>query len=126
MPSLLADDKWVEQRNNTLWTFRVSDMFGDSGLTGIISFEENSKKVTVVDFVLSCRVFGRKIEETMIYTVIDYAKSKGLKGIVVKFIQTEKNKPCLRFWKNSGFEYNKNEDIYYWKLKKPLITVRDH
>ena len=112
---------WVEQRNNTLWTFRVSDKFGDSGLTGIISFKENSKKLTIVDFVLSCRVFGRKIEETMIYTVIDYAKSKDLNEVIAKYIKTEKNKPCLRFWKNSGFEYNKNDNIIFWQLNRPYI-----
>tara|TARA_B100000315_G_C14575833_1_gene587841 strand:+ start:446 stop:2128 length:1683 start_codon:yes stop_codon:yes gene_type:complete len=112
---------WVKQRDHILFTFRVLDKFGDSGLTGIISLEIKNNEARIIDFVLSCRVFGRKIEETMIYTVIDYAKNKGQKEIVAKFIQTEKNKPCLRFWKNSGFEYNKNEDIYSWELNKPYI-----
>ena len=30
---------WAEQKHRKLWTLRVSDRFGDSGLTGIVSLE---------------------------------------------------------------------------------------
>tara|TARA_B100000315_G_scaffold245933_1_gene272574 strand:- start:1466 stop:3175 length:1710 start_codon:yes stop_codon:yes gene_type:complete len=110
--------EWAKQKKNMLWTIRVSDKFGDSGLTGVISLKENNKIGIIVDFVLSCRVFGRKIEETMIYAAIDYAKSKGLSKIIVKYIPTKKNKPCLDYWENSPFECNE-KDIYSWDLSKP-------
>lgn len=108
---------WAAEENHKLWTFSVSDKFGDSGLTGIVSLRLENKKGRIVDFVLSCRVIGRKVEETMLYTVIKYARSKGLDEIYAKHIPTPKNKPCLEFWKSSGFVYNQKDNIFTWKIK---------
>ncbi|MFQ5823909.1 MAG: HAD-IIIC family phosphatase [bacterium] len=109
---------WVKQAGCKLWTFRVSDKFGDSGLTGIISLEVENKKGKIVDFVLSCRVMGRKIEETMLYQVIQYAQFKQLDEIYAKYIPTPKNKPCLEFWNRSGFIYTEKDSSFIWKVKK--------
>jgi FkbH-like protein len=101
-------NEWVHQGKHRLWTFRVCDKFGDSGLTGIISLEEENQTGRIVDFVLSCRVMGRKVEEVMLHTIIQYAQSAGLKKVVAKYIQTAKNKPCLNFFKLSGFDQEEN------------------
>lgn len=108
--------KWVRQDNHKIWTFRVSDKFGDSGLTGIISLEVDNKIGRIVDFVLSCRVIGRKTEETMLYVVINYAQSIGLNEIYAKYIPTPKNKHCLEFWEKSGFMYNEIDGLFKWKV----------
>ncbi len=110
---------WVDQRNHELWTFRVSDKFGDSGLTGILSIEKDGNKAQIVDFVLSCRVFGRKIEETMIYFAIEHVKSEGLDEIYALYNPTPKNQPCLGFWKQSGFTYNQVKNRFIWQIKRP-------
>lgn len=107
---------WVKDGNRKLWTFRVMDKFSDSGLTGIISLEVNNNIGEIVDFVLSCRVLGRKIEEAMIYTVIKYAEFLRLDEIYAKYIPTPKNKVCLEFWKVSGFQYNEKENLFTWKM----------
>lgn len=107
---------WARQDNHKVWTFRVSDKFGDSGLTGIITLKVNNKIGKIIDFVLSCRVIGRKIEETMHYVVINYARSIGLDEIYAEYIPTPKNKPCLEFWKKSRFEHNKIDDLFKWKV----------
>ena len=46
---------------------RVADRLGDAGLTGIVSVEVDGRRRTLVDFVLSCRVMGRRVEETMLH-----------------------------------------------------------
>jgi FkbH-like protein len=112
---------WAGQSNRKLWTFRVSDKFGGSGLTGIISLEVRNKTGRIVDFVLSCRVMGRKVEETMLYTVIKHAQSVGLDEIYAKYIQTPRNKPCLEFLKNSGFIYKEEESCFIWKVKNEYM-----
>jgi FkbH-like protein len=105
---------WVAQKNNKLWTFRVSDKFGDSGLTGIVSIQIEDKKAKIIDYVLSCRVFGRKVEETMLYIATKYVKSIGLHEIYAEYLPTPKNKPCLNFWMKSGFSYYKPKNTFYW------------
>lgn len=107
---------WVKEGRRKLWTFRVSDKFGDSGLTGIISLEVNNDYCRIVDFLLSCRVIGRKVEETMLYTAIRFAGSLGVKSVTAEYIPTPKNKPCLDFWKKSGFQLNENGSTFTWDL----------
>lgn len=113
--------EWVGQENHKLWTFRISDKFGDSGLTGIISLEIKNEKGKIIDFILSCRVMGRKIEETMLYTVIRYAQSIGLEEIYAEYIPTPKNKPCLEFWKSSGFAYDEGDNRFTWNLNNECM-----
>ena len=109
---------WLKGDNRELWTFRVSDKFGDSGLTGIASLEVNGKTGTIVDFILSCRVFGRKVEYAMMHTVAEYAAGLQLEELRAKYIPTPKNKPCLDFMKASGLTANKEEDLFTWKMDK--------
>jgi FkbH-like protein len=107
---------WAQHKDHKLWTFRVSDKFGDMGLTGIVSLEVDGNRGRIVDFVLSCRVMGRRIEQTMLYTVINHATSIQLREIWAKFIPTSKNKPCLEFWKTSGFTFDETENTFHWKV----------
>jgi FkbH-like protein len=107
---------WARQGHHKLWTLRVSDKFGDMGLTGIVSLEVDANEGRIIDFVLSCRVMGRKIEQTMVYAVINYAKSIQLREIWAKYIPTPKNNPCLEYWKTSGFSYNKTDNTFHWEV----------
>jgi len=109
--------EWAMGDNRKLWVFRVSDKFGDSGLTGIISLELKNDYCQIVDFILSCRVIGRKVEETMLHKVVHYAKDLGLQRVTAHYIQTPKNKPCLDFWVQSGFTRNVDENTFSWDLK---------
>jgi len=98
---------WVREDNHWLWVVRVADKFGDSGLTGIFSLVSNGSKGTISDFVLSCRVMGRKIEETMVHALSVYSRELGLKELNAQFIPTSKNNPSLEFWNISCIDWNK-------------------
>ncbi|MGR3173273.1 MAG: HAD-IIIC family phosphatase [Candidatus Scalindua sp.] len=108
---------WAGSENHKLWTFRVSDKFSDSGLTGITSIETNSKTCKIVDFVLSCRVMGRKLEETMICAAINYGQSVGVEEIYAEYIPTPRNSPCLDFLESSGFKYDAEKNHFIWYAK---------
>jgi FkbH-like protein len=97
-------DAWLAEPGHELWAFRVSDRFGDSGLTGIGSLANSDGEATVVDYILSCRVMGRKVEETVVAVLVDEARRRGADEVRAVYRPTAKNKPCLRFWKDSGFE----------------------
>ncbi|MBN2411419.1 HAD-IIIC family phosphatase [candidate division KSB1 bacterium] len=109
---------WAGQPGRKLWTFRVFDKFGDSGLTGIASINIKNKEARIVDFVLSCRVMGRKVEETMLFTVCDFAASAGLEKVTAKYLPTHKNNPCLQFFKDSGLKATTG-DLFTWDVKNP-------
>jgi FkbH-like protein len=104
---------WAEHKHHRFWTLRVSDKFGDAGLTGLVSLEYQVEKAQIIDFVLSCRVMGRKIEDAMLFTVIQHARAEGIKDVYARYLPTAKNKPCLDFFKGlvPGF-YREGETFY--------------
>jgi FkbH-like protein len=112
-PELLA---WQQQNGRKLWVFRVKDKFGDSGLTGILSLEIEADTARIVDFVLSCRVMGRKVEQAMVAFAAQYCSNSGLREMRADYILTAKNKPCLNFWMSSGFSCKQKENRFTWPL----------
>ena len=110
-------ESWVKSGDRKLWTFRVSDRFGDSGLAGIASLEMKKGSGEITDFVLSCRVMGRNIEEAMLSLVIEYARSAGLSEVCAEYIPSSKNKPCLEFFSKSGFIRDGGYK-FTWKTKR--------
>ena len=109
---------WGDSNDNQIWTFTVYDKFGCSGLTGIGSLEIKDDIAWIVDFVLSCRVMGRNIEEAMVYILVQHAKARHVKSVCARYIATEKNSPCLDFWKRSGFT-RQSADIFSWDVLLP-------
>jgi FkbH-like protein len=105
---------WANAPGNCMWTFRVSDKFGSMGLTGLLSVEVGTKIASIVDFVLSCRVMGRKVEETMLATAIRHLQSIGVSNLYAKYLPTEKNMPCLDFLKRSGLRHESPGHTFFW------------
>ena len=111
---------WAGQINHSLWTLRVSDKFGDAGLTGIVSLEIQDQKAQIVDFILSCRVMGRKIEEVMIAAAIHQARAEGIQRIYARYKPTSKNKPCLKFFESLYPRFQRQGDCFIHDDKEPF------
>lgn len=109
---------WAEAEGHALWTFRVADKFGDSGLTGIASLEVAEGDALVLDFILSCRVFGRDVERAMMHVLVEAAGAMGAVRLKAHHLPTAKNKPCLRFLERSGLE-RIEENHFAWELSQP-------
>ncbi len=105
---------WLGQGERKLWTFGVSDRFGDSGLTGIVSVEKDGDTVRIVDFILSCRVFGREIEHAMLHEAVCYARQNGARQVLARYLPTAKNKPCFDFLHHSGMTLADEENTFVW------------
>ena len=110
-------DKLINSKNSHLFSCKVKDKFGDMGLVGVISFAVYSNKIEIIDFILSCRAFGRSIEKLMLFKVIKNFKNKNIDKIVFKYLKTQKNKPCLDFLKNN-LEKEKNNVFVFRKNTK--------
>src|SRR5437868_3522544 len=66
--------EWAADRNRRVFAFRVADRFGDSGIAGVLSVALKGNMAELSDFVLSCRVMGRKIENAMLAVAIQYCR----------------------------------------------------
>jgi FkbH-like protein len=94
---------WARGPGRGFWAITVGDRFGDAGLTGLISLEADNCVGRIVDYVLSCRVMGRKVEEAMLHLAVREAQRRGLSAVEGLYQQTAKNKPALTFFQKSGF-----------------------
>jgi len=112
---------WAALANHQVWVFHVSDRFGDSGLTGILSVETEGDYCQIIDFVLSCRVMGRKVEETMLHVAIEWSRAAQISQVQAVYIPTAKNVPCQSFFQKSGLcVQSKNEFIWDAAREYPL------
>lgn len=75
---------------------RVEDRFGDYGLTGLVGVQGDM----VTDFLLSCRVMGRGVEQAMLALVGELAQGRPVR---FGFRATERNGPMLDFLTGQGF-----------------------
>jgi FkbH-like protein len=110
--------EWAKGPGRELFAITVTDKFGDAGLTGIVSLEVDGARGSIVDFILSCRVMGRRVENTMLHVIVDRARALGVKEIDAALITTKKNKPCLGFFEGSGFTHA-GEQRFTWDATKP-------
>ena len=120
--SRYLEDELLKIKNDSLiefYSFSVKDNFGDAGLTGVMGVKQVDNSLILTDFLLSCRVIGRKVEETMLSVAIDLAVQKGCSSFIANYIQTDKNKPCLDFFKSSGFLENGNQ--FTWNCEKDYV-----
>lgn len=108
---------WSREKDHWLWALSVRDRLGDAGLTGILSLQAEGTVARVVDFVLSCRVMGRRVEETMLHLAVDTARKHALEVVVADLLPTSKNKPCLEFWQRSSF-LSESPTRFTWKTDR--------
>ncbi len=114
---MTADDllAWSARAGHHMLTVRVSDKFGDYGLTGIVGIACEGSKATITDFLLSCRVMGRGVEQAMVHLAARWAASAGAETLTAHLTPTERNRPCQEFWAASGFDRDA-PDVFSWSL----------
>lgn len=79
------------------WIVRVSDRFGEYGLTGLAVFKISGDLLELNTFLLSCRVLGRGIEYALLAELEKYCKSMAVERIAVHYRNTNKNNVLKRF-----------------------------
>jgi FkbH-like protein len=91
--------RWAARPNHCAFVFNVVDRFGDYGLVGIgtLAFDTARKTASIADFVLSCRVMGRQVEESMLHFLENAARERGCDRLAAEYLPTPKNAPCLTF-----------------------------
>ncbi len=108
--------EWVGKEGREAWVYRVEDRFGDSGLTGILSLQAISGGGRVVDFVLSCRVMGRGVEETLLHHAVARAQVLGWEELLVEYLPTEKNRPCLDLMSRALQPLKGDLQLFHWPI----------
>lgn len=83
---------------------RVSDRFGEYGLTGVIIASKTGEYI-IDSFLLSCRVLGKGLEHELVRFLGTKARESGAEYIVFRFRETAKNTPAKMFLDQSFSDY---------------------
>jgi FkbH-like protein len=109
--------------------FRLTDIYGDNGIIGLLIGRQTSNSELVMDtWLMSCRVLGRQVEEAMLNVLVDQASERGIRRILGQFKPTPKNGMVREHYKRLGFELVRcaEDGQTWWSLDlstfKPFLT----
>jgi FkbH-like protein len=89
---------WAAEPGNAAYVFHVSDRFGDSGLTGLASVSRVGSEAIIQDFVMSCRVMGKKVEDALLGFVVEQVRTRGSAKVLAPAVDGPRNAPAKEFF----------------------------
>jgi FkbH-like protein len=114
--------EWAHEPAHELWVAHVSDKLGDAGLTGILGIEVARDVASLADFVLSCRVMGRRVEETLVWFALARAREHRAAKLEAVLVPTAKNAPCKAFFESRA--PTRDGDRFEWDATAHLEPPR--
>lgn len=81
----------------------LRDLFGDMGMVGLAMLRFDGEVAHLDNFMLSCRVIGRGVEDVLLHACELAARKKGTKALIGRFDATSKNSQVVDFYSKRGF-----------------------
>jgi FkbH-like protein len=96
---------------------RLEDIFGDNGMISAVICRQAGPCWEVDTWIMSCRVLGRRVEETILQYLVEQARSRGITEIIGRYIPTAKNGLVRDHFSRLGFVQidSRNEETT-WRL----------
>jgi FkbH-like protein len=94
--------------------FRLIDKFGDNGIVSVIILtpqKDRGDALEIVTWVMSCRVFGRQLEDEIMNIVVEAARRRGVQTLCGPFVPTKKNGVIRDLFANLGFTRLGSADV---------------
>jgi FkbH-like protein len=86
-------------------SYRLKDRFGDNGLISIISIRKTDDATVTIDlWLMSCRVFGRRVEHAILADIVTKARQRGFRRLMGEYRPTSKNAYVRNLYSDLGFK----------------------
>lgn len=89
---------------------RLEDIFGDNGMISAVICRQTGQCWEVDTWIMSCRVLGRRVEETILQYLVDEARSRGITEITGRYIPTARNGLVRDHFSRLGFVQTGSQD----------------
>ena len=93
----------LRQPDALVLTVRTADRFGDNGLVGALFLRRGPQALRIENFLLSCRVFARGVEQACLAAVLRHARAEGLAAVEGVYRPTARNKEFAALYPQHGF-----------------------
>lgn len=81
----------------------LEDRFGDNGLVAVVIGRRTGETLEIVTWLMSCRVFARRLEEFTLDRLVIAANAAGVKTLHGRYVPTNKNEIVADLYKKLGF-----------------------
>jgi FkbH-like protein len=110
---------------------KLSDRMGDHGLIGVVILEPDEDALAIRDWLMSCRVLARGVEQFLMNFVVEEAVRLKRETVSGEYIRTPKNGMVRDFFAQFGFvKASGGEDRAHWRLAvkeyRPALTFIKH
>lgn len=94
-----------QNENHICLYFTLKDKFGDHGLISVVILDrQEDNSLFVSEWLMSCRVLKRGMEEFIVNKILQTAADKGYTKVIGEYIPTPKNAMVKDLYENMGFE----------------------
>ena len=114
----------ITRRGGKVFWLSVKDCYGDSGLVGVAILIQQSNEQWLIDnFLMSCRVIGKKIETAFLHAILEQIRFAGGRYVLGQYIETKKNTLVATFYDDHQFKTNSENEWFFdfdcMQLEKP-------
>lgn len=99
----LALEHYLGEEGGHLLMAEVSDKYGNSGWVSEFLYHQDGDTAVIDNFLMSCRVMGRKVEDAILDAVLKKLQADGITRVTAAYKKTAKNKPVEALWEHLGF-----------------------
>jgi FkbH-like protein len=86
---------------------RLTDRYGDMGLISVVTCSVSGADATVTDWLMSCRVLGRKVEEGIYDTLMKALAQRDVTTLHASYLPTKKNSMVREHFDKLGMRFVK-------------------
>lgn len=104
--------RYLKEEQGHLILAEVSDKYGNSGWVSEFMYHIKEDTSVVDNFLMSCRVMGRKVEDAILKAILERLAEQGIKSVLASYRKTAKNKPVEELWEQMGFERAAGDETY--------------
>lgn len=106
--------QWQFSNRYKVLHVRLKDKYSPNyeGVAALV-ISVSSQKWNIENFVMSCRVMGRDIEQSILNKLMLTAKNDGVQSFVGRYVPSSKNMPVSELYQNHGFI---NTDSENWEF----------
>jgi len=109
MENMILTDNFI------MYAFTLSDRFTNHGLVSYFSAKVEGHVLHVNDWLMSCRVFSRTLEEYVMSCIVMVARRIDVNKVVLHYKPTNKNKLMIDVFESLGF-VSESKSNHQWVL----------
>ena len=109
--------------NSIILVAHLEDRLAKHGLVSVLIGRIEKKSLWIENWVMSCRVFTRTLEEAIFLSLLDFARAFDCTEIRGAFYPTKRNIYVSDLFNRLGFEPSGGEHIYRVGAENPTIRT---